>query len=214
MSAVVGTPAQPAATAATDAAATAATPAAPAAGAPAATDATQAPAATETEANEDLSALSPAELLAKLNMWKAMSRKNEDKAKSLAEKAKQFDELEDAKKTELQKAQEENERLRLELATEKGGTLKADIAKAKGVPADLLVGETKEALEAHADTLLAFKGVTAPPAQDAAASAATGTPVGTGTGQLTREQVNAMSLAEIREAKKAGLLNTLQGITE
>jgi hypothetical protein len=207
MSGAVGTPAVPAATVIPDAAATAATPAAPAAGAPAATDAAQAPAATATEAT-DLSTLTPAELAAEVAKWKALSRKNEDQAKANIEKAKQFDALEDAKKTAEQKLQEENERLKAELATEKGGSMKAQVAAAKGVPIGLLHGETREALEAAADEALAFKGVPAVPAQDAAASVAGGTPVGE-PAQLT--SVAGMSREDIRVALKEGRLKTLMG---
>lgn len=89
--------------------------------------------------------------------WKALSRKHEDQAKSNSAAAKRLQEMEDANKTEAQKAADttaaavkraeeaEQRALRFEVAGEKGLTP----AQAKR-----LVGATKEELEADADELL------------------------------------------------------------
>lgn len=76
----------------------------------------------------------------------------------LKAKADRFVELENAQKTEAQKAQE-----RLEAAEKRAAELelkasRAEVAAAKGVPAELLSGSTREELEASADALIAFKG--------------------------------------------------------
>lgn len=177
---------------------------------PAATpDATVTPAA---ETAVDLSTLTPAELAAEVSKWKALSRKNEDQAKSNADKAREYDALKDSEKTELQKAQDELARIQGELDTTKGEALKNSVAAAKGVPAALLTGGTREELEATADALLAFRGVPRVPAQDAAASTVTGAPVTGATDQITtRDQLASMSTAEVNEARLAGRLDTLLG---
>lgn len=87
----------------------------------------------------------------------------------LKAKADQFTELENANKTELQKATERAEQLAKENATLQATALRASVAAAKGVPENLLSGGTREEIEAAADALLAFRGTkpTAPvvPAQ-------------------------------------------------
>lgn len=88
--------------------------------------------------------------------WRTKARHNEEAAKKLAE-------IEEANKTEAQKQaeqlqalQQENEQLRIQALT-------AQVAQAKGVPANLLRGSSQEELEAAADELLAFRGNTPTP---------------------------------------------------
>lgn len=95
---------------------------------------------------------------AEVAKWKALARKHEEQAKANADAARRLQEIEDAKKSELEKlteaqtaaerraAEAEQRALRLEVAAEKGLTP----AQAKR-----LVGATKEELEADADELLA-----------------------------------------------------------
>ena len=97
--------------------------------------------------------------------WKAEARKWESRAKqNLADAkanegaAQRLAEIEEAQKTEAQKAQE-----RLEAAEKRAAELelraaRAEVAATKGVPANLLTGSTQEELEASADALLAFRG--------------------------------------------------------
>lgn len=88
----------------------------------------------------------------------------------LKAKASKFDEVEEANKTELQKAADrateaEKERDSLRLAT-----ARAEVALSKGLTASQakrLVGATKEELEADADELLADIGTPPKPKQDA-----------------------------------------------
>ena len=113
--------------------------------------------------------------LAEAEKWKGLSRKNEERATSNADKAKKFDDHEEANRTELEKltaraeaaekviaereAKESAMKLREEIATEKGF---AD----RKINAAALRGSTREELEAHADELLAL--VPAPPAAPSA----------------------------------------------
>lgn len=79
----------------------------------------------------------------------------------LAQLKQQRDDAENANKSESQKLADriaELEKANANLAAEK---LRATVAAAKGVPAELLSGATEDELNAAADKLLAFKG-TAP----------------------------------------------------
>ena len=84
-----------------------------------------------------------------------------DELKAKAEKLAEFEE---SQKSEAQKAQE-----RLEAAEKRAAELelkatRAEVAAAKGVPAELLTGSTQEELEASADALIAFRGEVKQPA--------------------------------------------------
>jgi len=95
----------------------------------------------------------------------AASRKWEDRVKEkdpwireLKDKAKQFDDLEESQKTELQKAADRATAAEAKYAEMESRTMRAEVAAAKGIPAALLSGTTQEELEASADALLAFRG--------------------------------------------------------
>lgn len=90
--------------------------------------------------------------------WKAEARKWESRAKENSAAAKRLAEIEEANKTAEQKQAEALENLRAENARLLVESLKAQVAAAKGVPADLLAGTTEDELNAAADRLLAFKG--------------------------------------------------------
>ena len=82
--------------------------------------------------------------------------------KTLEQKAKKFDELEEASKSELQKATEkvtqlENELNGMKKAQEISG-IRSAVAKELGIPSELLTADTKEDCEAQAKALLAFAG--------------------------------------------------------
>lgn len=78
----------------------------------------------------------------------------------LKTKAAKFDELEEASKTELQKATERAEKLKAELdslkKSEEQRLIKEKVAKETGVPASLLTGDSEEACNAQAKAILAF----------------------------------------------------------
>ena len=75
-------------------------------------------------------------------------------------KAAKFDELEEANKTELQKASEKLSAVQAELDGIKRQNeirdIRAEVAKELNIPADLLTAETKEACEAQAKAILEF----------------------------------------------------------
>ena len=110
--------------------------------------------------------------------WKSESRKWEARAKENAAAAQRLTELEEAQKTELQKANDRAaaaEKAAADAAasladrdrTDAERKLRDQVAADKKVPAALLTGSTKEELEASADELLAFQssGIPTPPAR-------------------------------------------------
>ena len=80
---------------------------------------------------------------------------------ALKEKATRLDEIEEASKTELQKATERAEKLESELTQMKKAEeirqIRDKVATATGVPANLLSGETEEACTEQAKAILSFK---------------------------------------------------------
>ena len=80
---------------------------------------------------------------------------------SLKEKATRLDEIEEASKTELQKATERAEKLESELTqlkkAEEIRQIREKVASSTGVPASLLTGDTEEACTEQAAGILSFK---------------------------------------------------------
>jgi membrane protein involved in colicin uptake len=106
-----------------------------------------------------------ADAQAEAEKWKALSRKNEERANSNADKAKRFDEMEDANRTELEREKARADAAEKIIADQKAkddaAKVRDEVAKAKGfeernVPASALRGSTREELEAHADEILAL----------------------------------------------------------
>lgn len=103
--------------------------------------------------------------LADVDKWKALSRKNEARADENAEKAKSFDALEEANRSDMEKVTARAEAAEKIIADNKAkddaASLRAEIAKEKKfeerkIPATALRGTTREELEAHADEILAL----------------------------------------------------------
>lgn len=95
---------------------------------------------------------------AEARKWEQRAKENLGTAKANEAAAKRLAELEEAQKTDAEKAQE-----RLNAAEKRASELelkatRAEVAAAKGVPASLLSGSTQDEFEAAADALLAFKG--------------------------------------------------------
>ena len=79
---------------------------------------------------------------------------------ALKEKASKFDQLEEANKTELQKITDKATALESELKALKKANeiqkVRAEVAKAQNVPAELLTADTKEECETQAKQILSF----------------------------------------------------------
>lgn len=145
---------------------------------------------------------------AEVEKWKALARKHEQRAKENADKARRLDEIEEASKTELEKAQARAEAAEKAMQEASLKALRAEIAAAKGVPVNLLSGTTEDELNAAADALLAFKGTT-PKAPSKDGQGNVGDPI-KGTGQWTRTDLerakNEGRYADIDDAREKGLL--------
>lgn len=153
------------------------------------------------------------DLAAEAAKWKALSRKNEERAKENEAAAKRLAEIEEANKSEAEKLlarAEAAEKVIAERdAKEAAEKLIAEVAKEKGVPANALRGATREDLEAHADELLALIPVT-PVAPSADGQGNVGEPIGGGTDQIkSREELQKMTPQEIESARVAGRLKDL-----
>ncbi len=85
----------------------------------------------------------------------------------MKEKASKLDEIEEASKSELQKATERAEKLESELTqlkkAEEIRQVRDKVATATGVPASLLSGETEDVCEEQAKAILSFKTSTSYP---------------------------------------------------
>ena len=82
---------------------------------------------------------------------------------SLKEKATKFDEMEEARKTELQKATEKAEKLEAEINSMKEAetirTMKEQVSKETGVPISLLTASSEEECRKQAQDILGFAKV-------------------------------------------------------
>ena len=92
-----------------------------------------------------------------LEKWKALSRKHEGQAKANAKAAERLAQLEDANKTELERAKERADRAEAAAKDADARAMRLEVAQAKGLSLSLatrLQGATREELEADADELL------------------------------------------------------------
>lgn len=200
---------------------TEATPAAPAAPATAAPE-TPAPQPETTKPAEPATpepATGP-DLAAEVAKWKELSRKNEQRAKENSEKAKKFDEIEDANKTEMERLKERAEAAEKAAAEERIERLRATKAATSGVSIDLIPVGTEEQMDAAIAAAIAFKDAAVAeatkrkPSPAAPAEIVTSAHDSTQAKQITsREELKSMSPAEILAAQKEGRLDELMGKT-
>lgn len=192
--------------------ATAVTPAATPTVTPETTDAATAPgapAATQEDAGTGAPALTLEQLTAKLEEMTKHSRTWESRAKENKEAREKLDALELEKLTDAERVQKELDELRKDRDQTARALLVSEVATAKNVPAALLQGDTQEALEAYAATLLEWRGDVKPPANDSAAAGSQGDAIAP-PAQLT--STDGMTREEIRQAVKDGRFSkTLTG---
>lgn len=103
----------------------------------------------ETESVQDPSA--------EAEKWKALARKHEERAKQNAAKAQQYDELEQAQKSDQERLAEAADQARREADQAKAEAARYRVAVEKGLPSDLiqfLSGTDEESLTSQAETLL------------------------------------------------------------
>lgn len=146
-----------------------------------------------------------AKLAAQVEHWKQMARKNEARAKENAAAAARLTEIEDAQKSEAEKLAAKLEAAERRAAEAEQARLRAEIAQAKGVPADLLAGGTEEELTSSAERLLAFRGQPPAPEYGRGTDAPPTRPR-----QLSQADLDSMSPADIVKADEAGLFDDLK----
>ena len=148
---------------------------------------------------------------AEARKWKELSRKNESRMKENAEKARLYDEVQEQSKSELQKAQEAAAKAEARAAAMEAEALRAKVAAATGVDADLLSGSSEEELRASAERLLAWRGAQVPKGAPASDAGHRGDEIRSSK-QLTREDLKTMSAEQINEARRSGQLNRMMGL--
>ena len=148
---------------------------------------------------------------AEARKWKELSRKNESRMKENAEKARLYDEAQEQGKSELQKAQEAAAKAEARAAAMEAEAMRAKVAAATGVDADLLSGSSEEELRASAERLLAWRAAQVPKGAPATDAGVRGDEIRAAR-QLTRDDLKKMSPSEIIKARKDGRLNNIMGI--
>lgn len=148
---------------------------------------------------------------AEARKWKELSRKNESRMKENAEKARLYDEAQEQGKSELQKAQEAAAKAEARAAAMEAEAMRAKVAAATGVDADLLSGSSEEELRASAERLLAWRAAQVPKGAPATDAGVRGDEIRAAR-QLTRDDIKKMSPSEIIKARKDGQLNNIMGI--
>ena len=178
--------------------------------APSAETGGDAPAAQETSAAAEDTA-QQVDWEAEARKWKELSRKNESRMKENAEKARLYDEAQEQNKSELQKAQEAAAKAEARAAAMEAEAMRAKVAAATGVDADLLSGSSEDELRASAERLLAWRAAQVPKGAPATDAGVRGEEIRAAK-QLTREDLKKMSPSEIIKARKDGQLNNIMGI--
>ena len=89
--------------------------------------------------------------------------------------------------------------------------MRAKVAAATGVDADLLSGSSEEELRASAERLLAWRAAQVPKGAPATDAGVRGEEIRAAK-QLTRDDLKKMSPSEIIKARKDGQLNNIMGI--
>ena len=179
--------------------------------APSAETGGDAPAAQETPAAAAVATAQQVDWEAEARKWKELSRKNESRMKENAEKARLYDEAQEQGKSELQKAQEAAAKAEARAAAMEAEAMRAKVAAATGVDADLLSGSSEEELRASAERLLAWRGAQVPKGAPAADAGVRGDEIRAAR-LLTRDDLKKMSPAEIIKARQDGQLNNIMGI--
>lgn len=169
------------------------------------------PAAQETPAATAEDTAQQVDWEAEARKWKELSRKNESRMKENAEKARLYDEAQEQGKSELQKAQEAAAKAEARAAAMEAEAMRAKVAAATGVDADLLSGSSEDELRASAERLLAWRGAQVPKGAPAADAGVRGDEIRAAR-QLTRDDLKKMSPAEIIKARQDGQLNNIMGL--
>ncbi len=117
---------------------------------------------TESTASQQEKTFTQSELNSIIETRLAREKEKYADYESLVEKAKKFDEAEEARKTELQKMTEKADALQKKLSHLEGENkmreIRTSVARETGVPAELLTGADEETCKAQAKAILSFAG--------------------------------------------------------
>ena len=112
----------------------------------------------------------------------------------LKSKAQKFDELEEANKTELQKATEQLEKLKSDIAkrdeADKLRAIKAQVSKDTGVPAELISGANEDEMKEFAEKIAKFAKKDSAPTLDHAGKFASATKENSSAARDIARQIN------------------------
>lgn len=149
---------------------------------------------------------------AEARKWESRAKDNLSAAKANEDAAKRLASIEEASKTEAQKTADRIAALEAENVSfktrEQINAWKAEVAEATGVPVGVLAGSTLDEITAHAESLKAL--IQSAPAGPIVPSEGTGKP---GVSQLSKSDLESMSTEQINEARRAGRLNKVLGIS-
>lgn len=147
---------------------------------------------------------------------KAEARKWEAQAKANAAAAARLAEIEEASKSEAEKAAERlaaaEAKVKEYETRQQLAEWKSQVSQETGVPAAVLAGTTLEDLQAHAEALKPLISKEPTPAPYIVPTEGS-TPGNAPASQLTDSDIAQMTPAEINAARKAGRLNKLLGIS-
>ena len=147
--------------------------------------------------NTDTTKTESTDMADEVAKWKALARKHEDQSKANADKAKRFDALEEASKTELEKATARAEAAEKALATKSLESDRLTAAIANGLTPDdtqFLTGTTVVELDAQAKLLAGRLTSATKPAPKSLKSGATGSD----SGGLTGRERAAAAVRQLR----------------
>ena len=172
------------------------------------------PAADEQKSPVEPAAEKGPDLAAEVAKWKELSRKNEQRAKENADKAKKLDEIEEANKTELEKLLDRAEKAETALTKAKADAMRATKAAESGVPVGLIYGNTEEEMDAAVQAAKAWVDSQAKPPLAPPADLVTSNGSAPKADQIrSRDELKSMTPQEIIAAKKDGRMDELLGKT-
>ena len=171
----------------------------------------------ESDTAESTSVPTVEELIADRDKWKALSRENERKFKSNADKARKFDDFEAQRVKDEQTWQQRAETAEAALASrdeEKArDNLAREVVKGTGFAVELLDGlTTEDQMRARVELLKALKGPGTPVAPPASVVGNADVAPANQVRQLSQADLKTMTPAQIRDADANGQLDELKGV--
>lgn len=154
------------------------------------------------------------DLAAEVEKWKALSKKNERRAKENAEKATKFDEIEEANKTEQQKLLDRAEKAETALKQAERKALRASKSAESGIPVELIHGETEEEMDTAVAAAKQWAESRTKPSPAAPANLVTSNGESTKVKPITsRDEFKSMTHEQRLAAINEGRLDELMGKT-